>query len=260
MEALELRVGPDALVTTVYRGGAGPDLLFLHGELGLSEVEQAFLDRLAESFHVVAPVHPAFHIHEAAQHLEEAQDLAVFSFDVLDALGLEQVALLGHSLGAMVAAEMMTLCPHRGRRLALVSPLGLWADEAPIPDFFVLPREELRGLSFADSEGAVARAVLPDHFPDQDAEMAYWQTLAATGKLIWGLPYNPRLARRLYRISVPTLVVAGEADRVTPPIYAALYAQGVRQAKQLLLRDVGHYPHLEAPGALLSQLEPFLRG
>jgi|DewCreStandDraft_5_1066085.scaffolds.fasta_scaffold00849_10 pimeloyl-ACP methyl ester carboxylesterase len=258
METSELTHKHSGVRVTVHRTGSGAPVLFIPGELALLESEKRFLERLGQRFQVVTAVHPAFYNYDDTVHLEESEDLAFFYLDLLDALGIPRAHLVGHSLGAMVAAEIASLDPHYVDRLVLISPLGMWQEEAPIPDFYVIPRREQRQYCFADPESEVAREALPDRMPNEEVESAFWQRYAAAGKVLWGLPVNLRLLRRLHRVKSPTLVIGGEKDRLTAPIYAQLYAQKVPGADVVLLPGSAHYPHLEEPDAVLRELERFL--
>lgn len=65
---------------------------------------------------------------------------------------------------------------------------------------------------------------------------------------------DPTLAARLGAIAVPTLVVAGEADRIVDVEVAQTYAAMIHGARFALLPRTGHLPQLETPGALLELL------
>ena len=241
------------------REGKGPPLVFLHGELGyVSPEDSQLLQTLSGQFTVYAPVHPGYGESEGLEEIEDVQDLALHYFDLFDALSLDRPLLMGHSLGGMVAAEMATLCPHRAERLVLISPLGLWHDDHPIPDLFVVPRDELRERMFSRPDSDVALRVLPDEFSSMEAEMAYWQGLSAAGKLLWGLPYNPKLAKRLHRITTPTLIVWGKQDRLVHPDYGAMFNKAIKGSRMVVLPGCAHMPHLERPQELLEEVSRFL--
>ena len=243
----------------VFREGRGDPLVFLHGELGHPRPEQSeFLKALSRHYTVYVPQHAGYGESEGLEEIDDVQDLALYHFDVLDALGLERPVLMGHSMGGMVALEMATLCSHRARSLVLVASLGLWHDDFPIPDLFTISRGELRGKLFSDARSELALQVLPEDFASQEAEMAYWQGLSAAGKLLWGLPYNPKLARRLHRVSVPTLIVWGEEGGLLHPQYGEMFRTGIRDSEKVTIEGSRHMPHLENPGEFVRQVSRFL--
>ena len=68
---------------------------------------------------------------------------------LLDALHLESVHVVGHSMGGMIGAELAALSPHRVRKLVLANAVGLWLDDHPIADFFAMTPEQLSGRPLA---------------------------------------------------------------------------------------------------------------
>ena len=106
----------------------------------------------------------------------------LFYEELLDELGIQSASVVGHSYGGMVAAELAAHCPHRIRRLVLISSLGLWLDDAPVADFFVLSPEERGKAEWYDPESEVARQAMEQ--PEDPQERAEYtvdriQTLAA---------------------------------------------------------------------------------
>src|SRR4029453_8426348 len=107
-----LRGGPAA-------AGAQP-VVFLHGAGGHTGW-MGFLEALSQRFAVFAPEHPGFGQSDDPPWLDQVSDLAYFYLDLLKALGLERVHLIGTSLGGWIAAELAV----RGTaRLASPTPGG----------------------------------------------------------------------------------------------------------------------------------------
>ena len=79
------------------RGGQGAPLLFLHGPQGFAGSDAA-VERLAQQFDVLAPDHPGFGTSDAADWLDDVPDLSFFYLDLLAALRLERVAIVGRDL------------------------------------------------------------------------------------------------------------------------------------------------------------------
>src|SRR5438128_12286504 len=99
--------------------GRGPALVFFHGPWGLTW--DPFLEELAQSFSVVAPEHPGTTpaAPDDIYHLDGLWDLVLCYDELLEALGLENAAFVGHSFGAMVACEVAAAYPRRARALPL---------------------------------------------------------------------------------------------------------------------------------------------
>ena len=121
----------------------------------------AFLDELSTRFAVFAPEHPGFGQSDDPPWLDEVADLAYFHLDLLQALGLDRVHLIGTSLGGWVAAEMAVRNTARLASLTLVGAVGITAGGEPIPDIFRMPVEENLRRFYADPERAARRARRP---------------------------------------------------------------------------------------------------
>jgi pimeloyl-ACP methyl ester carboxylesterase len=71
--------------------------------------------------------------------------------------------------------------------------------------------------------------------------------------------HNPKLAGRLHRVGVPTLVLWGESDRVVTPDYGRAFAARIPGARFDTIAAAGHYPYLERPQEFVASVEGFLR-
>src|SRR3954464_9527423 len=148
----------------LFRGGPDGDpaaenaapVVFLHGAGGHTGW-MAFLDELAERFAVFAPEHPGFGQSDDPPWLDEVADLAYFHLDMLKALDLDRVHLIGTSLGGWIAAEMAVRSTARLASLTLVCAVGITADGSPIDDIFRMPAEENLQRYYADQERAARR-------------------------------------------------------------------------------------------------------
>src|ERR1700760_3121732 len=134
-----------------FEGGAGEPLVFLHGAGGLTK-DDPFLAALAQRYHVYAPFLPGYGDSEECGEIRDMLDFTLHTFDVVEALGLRDPILVGHSMGGMIAAEMAALAPHDVSRLGLICPAGLWLDDHPIVDLFSLLPFEMPKYLFHNPE------------------------------------------------------------------------------------------------------------
>jgi pimeloyl-ACP methyl ester carboxylesterase len=240
--------------------GQGPALVFFHGSWGLDW--DPFLDELARSFTVYAPEHPGTTAEapDDGQPLDGLWDLVLCYDELLQALGLERAAFVGHSFGGMVACELAAAYPARVNRLALIDPLGFWRDADPIANFMVLDPAQLRARLFRDPEGAAARRFFGAADDPADAAAARvrltW-AMGATGKFIWPIP-DKGLKKRIHRVKAPTLLLWGKEDRLVPPVYADEFARRLPGARVQTVSDAAHAPHLEQPETVARMLRDFL--
>jgi pimeloyl-ACP methyl ester carboxylesterase len=239
-------------------------VLFLHGVSGLLE-DTRFLDSLAERRRVFAPELPGYGESTGEELYEDMLDFALHGWDVLEALGLEgqRPAVMGHSLGGMIAAEMACLAPSDLSRLVLVDAFGLWLDEQPIPDLFAFRPFEFGDFLFSDPERGAAALTGGLDFSDIDAlrefVVANARRLGTAGKVLFPIP-NRRLSKRLYRLTTPTLVVWGEQDRLLPPVYARRWGELVPAARVACIEGAGHMLPYEQPQELAREVLEFLGG
>jgi pimeloyl-ACP methyl ester carboxylesterase len=220
-----------AVTFRVATAGSGPSLMWLHS-FHDRELWSPFLDRLATRCTVYAPAHPGVPGSTGVETLDDVYDLTLAYDELLDALDAGTPFLGGHGFGGMVAAELAALAPARVAALALVAPLGLWLDEAPVADLLVLPPDDLRQVLWRDPAGAVAEhwmALPSDDTENVEAQFGAAQQRAAMAKFVWPIP-DRGLRKRLHRIGCRTLVLWGESDRANPPVYARLWQVRVRRA------------------------------
>ena len=126
----------------VLRSGSGPPLIFLHGASG-HVGWLPFLERLSQRFDVIAPEHPGFGVSDDPPWLDRPSDLAYFYLDLIGALKLDRVHLMGTSLGGWIAAELAVRNASRLASLTLIGAVGILAnDGAPMDDMFRMSVEE----------------------------------------------------------------------------------------------------------------------
>jgi pimeloyl-ACP methyl ester carboxylesterase len=244
----------------VFEAGSGAPLVFFHSAGGLLP-ENPFLDRLAERYHIFAPELPAYGESTGEGLLEDMLDFTLHGWDVVAALGLSKPHLMGHSMGGMITAEMACLAPNDLAKLVLVAAAGLWLPEQPIPDIFSFLPHEFAQYLFHDR--AQGEALLTGGLDLKNPEVlaSFYVTnskrLSMASKLLFPIP-NRRLSKRLYRLTVPTLVVWGKSDRLIPPVYAERFCQLIPHAELALIEQAAHMVPYEQPEAFVTVVSRFL--
>jgi pimeloyl-ACP methyl ester carboxylesterase len=252
----------DTVQPRVKVAGNGPPVVFFHGATGLQW--DPFLDALAENFTVYAPEHPGTTPGDpdGIKSLDNLWDLVLYYYELFDRLGLETPAVVGHSFGGMVAAEVAATNPERVSKLVLIDPVGLWRDDTPVKNWMVMLPEDLAQVVFADPTGPVAQQTfaVPDDVDAQiDARIQMMWSLACTGKFVWPIP-DKGLKKRLHRIEAPTMVIWGKEDRLIAPIYAQEFAERIPNARIELIDGAGHLPQLEQQATVVALVRGFLEG
>jgi pimeloyl-ACP methyl ester carboxylesterase len=254
---VEIRGG--AVTFRVLAGGQGAPLVYFHS-VHERDAWSPFLECLARRYTVHAPMHPGVGGSAGVESLDDVLDLTLAYDELLGALHLESAHLVGHFFGGMMAAELAAVFPARARRLALVSPLGLWRDDAPVEDVLVLPHDELAAVLWKDGASPAARRWR--ELPENDTENVAAQVesiarRAAMARFVWPIP-DKGIGKRLHRVAAPTLVLWGDADRANPVVYAEEWQRRIKGSALQVLPG-GHMLIHESPEAAAAAVAEFLQ-
>ncbi len=245
-------VGPVALATHEF--GDGQPYLLLHGGGGPTTVE-TFAESFAAWHHarVIVPVHPGFSGTSRADKLTTVAQLAALYVALLDELDLRGVTVVGNSIGGWIAAEMAVQDSPRLRGVVLVNAVGIEVPGHPVADFFSLTLDEVLALSYFNPEPFRfdPSTFTPAIQAIQASNRAALSTYAGTAM------GGASLAERLAGVTVPTLVVWGDSDRIADPDYGRAYAAAIPTAHFNLIEQSGHMPQLETPEQLANAIWAF---
>jgi pimeloyl-ACP methyl ester carboxylesterase len=250
--------------------GAGPTVLMLHGIGGGHLVFAPQVETLASSgYRAVAWDMPGYG-HSAPIEPYTFKGLAQSCIKLIEALLLADderrpgVILLGHSIGGMVAQEVVARRPELVSKLVLCGtspsfgkPDGDWQQQ------FIEQRTAPldAGKSMADlAELLVPQMVGPGSLPEGVRLATHCMAQVPPSTYRRALEALVTFDRRanLAQIGVPTLLVAGEHDRNAPPAVMKKMAQAIPNSTFIEMRGIGHLQNLEAPedfdGLLLNFL------
>ena len=253
-------VWQDKVRTIVREAGDGPPLVYFHGGAGLQW--DPLVEALTTTHHVYAPMHPGTdgEHHDDVRQLSDVWDLVLFYAELFDDLGLDRAVLVGHSFGGMVASEIAATYPEFAERLVLVSPIGLWRDDAPVGNPMMLDPAALVDAMFADAGGVPAQqmiAQMSSMLDQPEAAAQSWWVTACTGHFIWPLP-DRGLGKRIHRIKAPSLVIWGRQDGIIPPVYAEEFGSQLHDARVEIIDGAGHVPQIEQPERVIELVGEFL--
>lgn len=237
------------------RAEAGPTaptepLVLLPGMLGDGTVWDAVAAELGD---VAAPRFDRIDLDDSIAEMAES---------VL-AVAPDRFALAGHSLGAIVAQEIVRRAPERVTRLALVNASG----RGPTPEQLAAWSGLLDRLDdggFDQIAGDLARTTLPASRRDDTVLVAAGERMARTvGPNGLRRQLRAQLGRTSYlddaaTIDGPVLVVSGALDEVCPPQRQAELLAHHPRARLVTLEGVGHMAPLEDPSALAASLRHWL--
>jgi pimeloyl-ACP methyl ester carboxylesterase len=242
------------------REGDGPALVLMHGAEASRQMFAALVPQLAKHFTVIAYDQRDCGETEGPEQAATLADLAHDAHKFIKALGLKRAHVFGSSFGGRVAQALALLHPQVVDHLVLAST---W----PLPR----PYEELcpdakriaelrRGLPRSAEE--LATYFFPESFLKQRPELR---------RVFAGVrPESVRSIRRAATVATtlengvadivaPTLVLAGELDRVVPASVTLGIAGRIRGAEAVLLPAIGHATTLQAPEVVASHVLRFLK-
>lgn len=248
--------------------GPGPVVVLLHGFPLNRSMWAAQEASVGSIYRVIAP--------DLRGHGESAAPEGVYTMDtmaddvieLLDSLRIEEPVVLGGlSMGGYVALSLVTRYPERFRALVLMDTRAK-ADTAEAAK----SREELATLvETSGNAGHVVDAMLPRFFSPASARkhperiepvraMMERTPARALAGALRGMAVRPDRTPELGRITVPTLVVVGADDAITPPAEARALAESLPDARLAVIPEAGHLAPLENPADTDAALLQFLAG
>jgi len=251
------------LSMTINICGNGPAIFFCHSAGGFYWDD--FLNNLSQDYTIYAPYFPgtAPGKPDEIEQLDNLWDAVLAYDDAIEALGLHQPIVMGHSFGGMLAAEIAAQRKAQTEKLVLIAPIGLWKGEASytVANWVALSFPEIKEVLFHDQNcpRVLKRMARPE---DGTEEQALWDrdfiwTIGCTAKLIWPIP-DKGLRKRIHRISAKSLIVWGENDKLISPSYADDFKRDIANSEIVTLPLCGHEPPLEQTEALEAAVRDFL--
>ncbi|KZD20483.1 alpha/beta fold hydrolase [Tardiphaga robiniae] len=246
----------DAIVQV---SGEGIPLVFVHGFTTTAEFWREQVETFSARYRVIRINLPG---HGPSRHPQgRSYTIETFVEDVLEvyrALEIDAAILVGLSMGGTVAQSFTLAYPERVRALVLVgaTPHGLGAD---VNVKNVLKAIDELGVVVASqnvierSFGSAAGSRLIEFAKNEVAQTPTFVAREAIASL------NASDSRpRLQEIRVPTLVVVGDEDIITPPSESKALAEGILNSQLEIVTKAGHFPMLEQPVAFNLLLGAFL--
>ncbi len=249
--------------------GEGPVVVLLHGFASSIENWVSVLPDLKKDHRVIALDLRGFGWTDrpVSDYSPEAQAKLVAA--LLDERGVEgKVSLVAHSWGSSVALAFALAQPERVERIALYDA---WVYDSQLPSMFHMARakgvgEVLFALFYDQrADERISRGFYDPDFVTEPlveaVELAFERpgTRAAALETVRGMDFT-RLESKYGQIQVPTLLLWGREDVVTPVSIGEQLARQLPDAKLLVYPRCGHFPMLEAASESTRDLRAFLRG
>lgn len=241
--------------------GEGDVILLVHGSAGsIADWQEGGLaDRLAESYRVVAFDSYGFGLSERSDAFEYGYPLwTEQALDVLDALEIDRVVVVGHSAGAVVAVALAAYFPERVRGAVLIGH-GFAADPAQMVP--MLPgigelwaaRRSVIGDTFSDSYRERAEAV----HQIRGTRAAYLAFIRSQ-VLQLATAEGRQIAATIYEtIDVPVLQLHGAADQSQDIESARALSSRIADTRFVAIEGSDHHVHIDAPDRWLKEVTTF---
>lgn len=240
--------------------GSGPAVVLIHGHPFDRSMWRPQLDSLSGAWRIVAPDLRGFGESPVIRGAVSMGELADDVWALLDGLGIEAVAVIGLSMGGLIAMEMSIAHPRR------VWALGLVATTAqPVAEGERERRLALADRVEAEGMGAMLEYMSPQFGPDPDPRVVQ-EITAMIGRnspegaaaALRGRAARPDYRPGLRELTIPAFVCAGTHDVWSTPAVTQEIVDCLRDPHTLTLENVGHLPNLEAEERFSAELSRFL--
>ena len=244
--------------------GSGPTVILLHGLGGDVSNWAATVPALAKNFHVFVPDQIGFGDSSKPMIDYRVATLVDFLDGFCKKLGINKAAVVGNSLGGWTAMAFTLAHPDKVERMVLVDSAGYSLSRSGQP----VPPDVLRGLNPSTVEGSknlmkvvfANQAIVTDEF----AERAFAEHLRKNDgytidRFIDSILLNQDvLDGKLSAIKVPTLIIWGREDALTPLAGGQMMAKEIAGSETVILDRCGHVPQMECAGPFNAALLRFL--
>ncbi|MCW5900240.1 MAG: alpha/beta hydrolase [Flavobacteriales bacterium] len=232
--------------------GEGPVLLLLHGLFGALSNFQYLFDHFTPRYRVVVPILPLYTLPMLSTNVD---NLARFLSRFIEHKGFTGLNLIGNSLGGHVALVYCSRHPGRVRTLTLTGSSGLY--ENAFGGGF--PRREDK--EFIRKKVAVT-FFDPKHATDELVDECF-ETVNDKAKLIRILSLaksaiRHNMAKELPKLNMPTLLIWGRQDTITPPHVAEEFHSLLPNSELHWIDQCGHAAMMEHPAEFNAILERWL--
>lgn len=265
----------------------GKTIVLLHGKnFNGAYWEQTARDLSAAGYRVVIPDQIGFGKSSKPVHLQYSfQLLATNTHTLLERLNIQKIALLGHSMGGMLATRYALMYPEQVEKLILENPIGLedWKTLVPYRSVEEWYQSELSQTYEKIKAYQVANYYAGKWSPDYEKWarlLAGWTTdkdyprVAWNSALHYDMIFTQPVCYEFANLQMPVLLLIGQRDRTAIgkdkapenvkeqlgnyPQLGRLTAAKIPQATLVEIPDIGHLPHIEAYELFIAPLKDFL--
>jgi pimeloyl-ACP methyl ester carboxylesterase len=233
--------------------GAGEPLMLLHGLFGALSNFSDLIEKFKHTHKVVVPLLPLFDLDLLHTSVK---GLAKYVQQFIDHKGYDQIHLLGNSLGGHVGLVYILSHPEKIKTLTLTGSSGLFenamGDSYPKRGDYEYIKAKTAATFY---DPAVATKELVDEvFEITNSRIKVIKIIALAKSAI-----RNNLGEELGQIKVPTLLIWGKNDNVTPPFVGEEFHKLIPNSQLAFIDKCGHAPMMEVPNEFNNILEQFLK-
>jgi len=233
--------------------GQGEVLLLLHGLFGALSNWGGVVDAFSKNFRVVIPLMP---IYEMALHKASVPGLVNFVEGFVKFKSLRDLTLLGNSLGGHVALVYALENPAQVKRLVLTGSSGLFEDSMggsfPKRGNYEYVQERV-AYTFYDPATAT-HELIDEVFSITNSNSKCLRIISIAKSA-----QRHNMAKDITRILVPTLLIWGLNDTITPPYVGHEFNRLIKNSELYFIDECGHAPMMEHPDTFNKILSNFLQ-
>jgi pimeloyl-ACP methyl ester carboxylesterase len=233
--------------------GAGQPLMLLHGLFGALSNFSDLIEHFKHTHKVIVPILPLYDLdllHTTVKGL--AKHVQQF----IDHKGYDQIHLLGNSLGGHVGLVHILSHPEKIKSLTLTGSSGLF--ENAMGDSYP-KRGDYEYIRAKTAETFYNPAVATKELVDEVFEITNSRIKVIKIIALAKSAIRNNLGEELGQIKVPTLLIWGKNDKVTPPFVAEDFHKLIPNSELAFIDECGHAPMMEVPAAFNEILEKFLK-
>lgn len=248
----------------------GHTVVLLHGMNFYGEYWKGTIEVLRkEGFRVVVPDQVGFGRSTKVIIPYTLSDMAANTRKLLETLGVQKAMIVGHSMGGMVATRFGLLYPDVAEKLVLYNQIGLTDARLQRPPASVdAAYKALLNQTYDAVYQGLARYFPSGMKPEYEryVKIQYgwslsgnWPTAAMVRALAQQMVYEDPVVYDWANIKVPTMQLGGEKDGPDFPERATYICKTIPKCTLVLLPNLGHVPHFEAPDVFYKALLKFLK-
>lgn len=249
-----MQVVVDNLLTTYEKTGKGPVVLMLHGWGDSHRTFKQLTHDLKKKYTVVSLDLPGFGQSEIPHEVWTLDSYARFVQKFLEKIEVKPRAVVAHSNGGAVAIRGLSLGALKTDKLVLLASAG------------IRDRENLRRfvLKIVAKVGKVLTFWLPQHHKKALQKRLY----GTAGSDMLAVPHlqetfkvtvRQDIQRDAKHLRLPTLLVYGEGDKATPPLYGELFKKLIPGSRLEIVPEAEHFVHHDQPERVVALIKGFLK-